>query len=530
MTITDVPGLLRPHGLEPAGRVLRNPSTAQLYTRALLGGEAALGAHGQLVVDTGRFTGRSPKDKFVVREPGSEDRIWWGDVNHELSEEHFEGLRGKLVAELDRGDVYVIDAFVGADPAHRLAVRVVTAHPYHALFAKTMFIDPRDEELRDFAPDVVVLHQPEVEADPAEDGTRTEVFVALHPTRGEILVGGTFYGGEIKKSAFTVMNDRLPLDGVLPMHCSANVSRDGKNVAIFFGLSGTGKTTLSNDPERMLIGDDEHGWGDDGVFNFEGGCYAKMIHLSRDAEPEIWKAAHSFGAVLENVVVDERGGLDVDDDSKTENTRAAYKLEEIANALPEKRAGHPDSVVFLTADAFGILPPIARLDRDQALFYFLSGYTSKLAGTELGVTEPQPTFSTCFGAPFLPQPPTVYADLLGRKLDAHGSAVWLINTGWTGGPFGEGHRMPIQATRALLHAVLSGTLEQVEFREDPVFGFRVPVTAPGVEDQLLLDPRSTWADPEAYDRKARELARMFRENFARHADASPAVVAAGPRT
>ena len=530
MTITDVPGLLRPHGLEPAGRVLRNPSTAQLYTRALLGGEAALGAHGQLVVDTGRFTGRSPKDKFVVREPGSEDRIWWGDVNHELSEEHFEGLRGKLVAELDRGDVYVIDAFVGADPAHRLAVRVVTAHPYHARFAKTMFIDPRDEELRDFAPDVVVLHQPEVEADPAEDGTRTEVFVALHPTRGEILVGGTFYGGEIKKSAFTVMNDRLPLDGVLPMHCSANVSRDGKNVAIFFGLSGTGKTTLSNDPERMLIGDDEHGWGDDGVFNFEGGCYAKMIHLSRDAEPEIWKAAHSFGAVLENVVVDERGGLDVDDDSKTENTRAAYKLEEIANALPEKRAGHPDSVVFLTADAFGILPPIARLDRDQALFYFLSGYTSKLAGTELGVTEPQPTFSTCFGAPFLPQPPTVYADLLGRKLDAHGSAVWLINTGWTGGPFGEGHRMPIQATRALLHAVLSGTLEQVEFREDPVFGFRVPVTAPGVEDQLLLDPRSTWADPEAYDRKARELARMFRENFARHADASPAVVAAGPRT
>jgi len=530
LTITDVPGLLRPHGLEPAGRVLRNPSTAQLYTRALLGGEAALGAHGQLVVDTGRFTGRSPKDKFVVREPGSEDRIWWGDVNHELSEEHFEGLRGKLVAELDRGDVYVIDAFVGADPAHRLAVRVVTAHPYHALFAKTMFIDPRDEELRDFAPDVVVLHQPEVEADPAEDGTRTEVFVALHPTRGEILVGGTFYGGEIKKSAFTVMNDRLPLDGVLPMHCSANVSRDGKNVAIFFGLSGTGKTTLSNDPERMLIGDDEHGWGDDGVFNFEGGCYAKMIHLSRDAEPEIWKAAHSFGAVLENVVVDERGGLDVDDDSKTENTRAAYKLEEIANALPEKRAGHPDSVVFLTADAFGILPPIARLDRDQALFYFLSGYTSKLAGTELGVTEPQPTFSTCFGAPFLPQPPTVYADLLGRKLDAHGSAVWLINTGWTGGPFGEGHRMPIQATRALLHAVLSGTLEQVEFREDPVFGFRVPVTAPGVEDQLLLDPRSTWADPEAYDRKARELARMFRENFARHADASPAVVAAGPRT
>jgi phosphoenolpyruvate carboxykinase (ATP) len=528
LTITDLPGLLRKHGLEPAGRVLRNPSTAQLYTAALAGGEAALGAHGQLVVDTGRFTGRSPKDKFVVCEPGSEERIWWGDVNHELSEGHFEQLRGKLVAELDKGDVYVIDAFVGADPAHRLAVRVVTAHPYHALFAKTMFIDPRDEELRDFSPGVVILHQPEVEADPAVDGTRTEVFVALHPTRGEVLIGGTFYGGEIKKSVFTVMNDLLPLDGVLPMHCSANVSRDGKNVAIFFGLSGTGKTTLSNDPDRMLIGDDEHGWGDGGVFNFEGGCYAKMIHLSREAEPEIWKASHSFGAVLENVVIDERGELDLDDDSKTENTRAAYKIEEIANALPEKRAGHPDSVVFLTADAFGILPPIARLDRQQALFYFLSGYTSKLAGTELGVTEPQPTFSTCFGAPFLPQPPTVYAELLGQKLDEHGSAVWLINTGWTGGPFGDGHRMPIQATRALLHAVLSGTLEQVEFREDPVFGFRVPVTAPGV-DESLLDPRSTWADPDGYDRKARELARMFRENFERHGDAAPEIAAAGPR-
>jgi phosphoenolpyruvate carboxykinase (ATP) len=315
----------------------------------------------------------------------------------------------------------------------------------------------------------------------------------------------------------------------MPMHCSANVSQDGKDVAIFFGLSGTGKTTLSADPERLLIGDDEHGWGDDGVFNFEGGCYAKTIRLSSEAEPEIWGAVHSFGTVLENVVVDERGVLDLDDDSKTENTRAAYKLERIANALPTKRAGHPRSVIFLAADAFGILPPIAQLSREQALFFFLSGYTSKLAGTELGVTEPQPTFSTCFGAPFWPQLPTVYASLLGEKLDQHDATVWLINTGWTGGPFGEGHRMPIEATRGLLGAVLSGELHDVEFREDPVFGFQVPVTAPGV-DESLLDPRSTWGDPEAYDRKARELAQMFVDNFAtKHTDAPPEIAAAAPK-
>ncbi|MBX5475371.1 MAG: phosphoenolpyruvate carboxykinase (ATP), partial [Thermoleophilia bacterium] len=435
-----MPGARSDHGLDPAGRVLRNASTSQLYMDALRRNEAVLAEGGPLVVDTGRFTGRSPKDKFIVREPGSEDRIWWGDVNHPLSEEHFERLRAKVVAGLEQGDVYVVDAFAGADPAHRIAVRVIAAHPYHALFARTMFIEPSAEELAAFTPDLVVFHCPEVEADPAEDGTRSGTFIVLHPSRSEVLIGGTFYAGEIKKSVFTVMNDRLPLEGVMPMHCSANVSRDGRSVAIFFGLSGTGKTTLSADPERLLVGDDEHGWGDEGVFNFEGGCYAKTIRLSPEAEPEIWKASHRFGTILENVVVDERGELDLDDDSKTENTRAAYKLEQIANALPEKRAGHPQAVLFLAADAFGILPPIARLSREQALFYFLSGYTSKLAGTEIGVTEPQPTFSTCFGAPFLPQPPTVYARLLGEKLDRHGASVWLINTGWTGGPFGEGHR------------------------------------------------------------------------------------------
>jgi phosphoenolpyruvate carboxykinase (ATP) len=527
LTITDRPeDSLAVHGLRVGGRVLRNPTTSQLYTAAIDRGEAVLAEGGPLVVDTGRFTGRSPKDKFIVREPGSEERIWWSETNAEISEEHFDGLRAKVTAHLERRDVYVIDAYCGADPKHRLSVRILTAHPYHALFAKTMF-EPADAD--DFEPDVLVLHEPEVEAVPEQDGTRTEVFVCLHPSRGEILIGGTFYGGEIKKSVFTLMNDRLPLEGVMPMHCSANVSSDEKDVAIFFGLSGTGKTTLSADPERLLIGDDEHGWGDQGVFNFEGGCYAKTIRLSEEAEPEIWNAVHSFGTVLENVTVDEQGVLDLDDSSKTENTRAAYRLDRIANALPSRRAGHPQSVIFLAADAFGILPPIARLSREQALFFFLAGYTSKLAGTELGVTEPQPTFSTCFGAPFLPQPPTVYAKLLGEKLEQHDATVWLINTGWTGGPFGEGHRMPIQATRALLAAVLSGELATVEFREDPVFGFQVPVTAPSV-DESLLDPRSTWADPEAYDRKARELAQMFVDNFAqKHADAPPEVAAAAPK-
>jgi phosphoenolpyruvate carboxykinase (ATP) len=527
VTITDRPGEdLAVHGLRVAGRVLRNPTTSQLYTSAIDRGEAVLAEGGPLVVDTGRFTGRSPKDKFIVREPGSEDRIWWSDVNAEISEEHFDGLRGKVAAHLEKRDVYVIDAYCGADPKHRLSVRILTAHPYHALFAKTMF-EPAEAD--DFEPDVLVLHEPEVEAVPEQDGTRSEVFVCLHPSRREILIGGTFYGGEIKKSVFTLMNDRLPLEGVMPMHCSANVSRDEKDVAIFFGLSGTGKTTLSADPERLLIGDDEHGWGDQGVFNFEGGCYAKTVRLSEEAEPEIWNAVHSFGTVLENVTVDERGVLDLDDASKTENTRAAYRLERIANALPSRRAGHPRSVILLAADAFGILPPIARLSREQALFFFLAGYTSKLAGTELGVTEPQPTFSTCFGAPFLPQPPTVYAKLLGEKLERHDATAWLINTGWTGGPFGEGHRMPIQATRALLAAVLSGELHEADLREDPVFGFQVPVAAPGV-DESLLHPRSTWADPEAYDRKARELAQMFVDNFAqKHADAPPEVAAAAPK-
>ncbi len=527
MTATDIRGGtdLPAHGIHSTGRVIWDPTTSLLYEHAIARGEARIAEGGPLAVDTGTHTGRSPQDKFIVREPGSEERIWWGG-NKELAEDAYDRLRAKVAGFLgNEPSLYVVDAFAGADPAHRIAVRVITTHPYHALFAKTMFIDPTPKELRNFSPQALVLHAPALEANPEEDGTRTGTFIVLHPSRTEVLIGGTFYAGEIKKSIFTVMNDRLPLEHVLPMHCSANVGSDGRS-AVFFGLSGTGKTTLSADPERALVGDDEHGWGDSGVFNFEGGCYAKVIRLSPKAEPEIYKTTRTFGTILENVAIDERGNVDLDDASKTENTRAAYKLEQIANAHPEKRAGHPTSVIMLTADAFGILPPIARLTRDQALYYFLSGFTSKLAGTEIGVTEPQPTFSTCFGAPFLPQPPAVYAEMLGRKLDQHNAAVWLVNTGWTGGPFGEGERMPIAATRGLLHAALAGQLDTVDYRTDELFGFEVPIEVPRV-DSRLLDPRSTWRDSEAYDAKAARLAEMFRENFTKFDN--PGLAAAGPR-
>ncbi len=531
MTTTELPARvdLSEHGIDASGRIYRLPTTELLYTHALARGDGRLAEGGALAVDTGLHTGRSPKDKFVVREPGSEARIWWGEVNSPLTEDQFDGLREKVTRHLgDSSTLYVVDAWAGADPAHRIGVRVVTAHPYHALFAKTMFIDLAQDERDRFEPKALVLHTPDLEAEPAVDGTRTGTFVVLHPSRTEVLIGGTFYAGEIKKSIFTIMNDRLPLEGVFPMHCSANVGAGG-DVAVFFGLSGTGKTTLSADPSRALIGDDEHGWGPAGVFNVEGGCYAKTIRLSKDAEPEIWKAAHSYGTVLENVAVDENGALDLDDASKTENTRAAYKLELISNALPAKQAGQPRSVVLLTADAFGILPPIARLSRAQALYYFLSGFTAKLAGTEIGVTEPQPTFSTCFGQPFLPQPPLVYARMLGKQLDAHAAKVWLVNTGWTGGRFGEGERMPIAETRAMLAAALAGTLHDVEYRTDDVFGLEVPIAVPGV-DAKLLDPRSTWRDPRAYDRAARELAQMFVDNFAsRFGDVDESIRAAGPR-
>jgi phosphoenolpyruvate carboxykinase (ATP) len=504
--------LLLHHNIYPTGAIYRNPTTSLLYTHALARGDGRLAEGGSLVVDTGKFTGRSPKDKFIVDEPTSTSRIWWGEVNQRLPQDGFDRLSSKVRSHLGEAAVlYLIDAWAGADEAHRIAVRVVTAHPYHALFARTMFIEPSDEELERFEPQALVLHAPDLEANPDKDGTRTGTAIVLHPGKAELLVLGTFYAGEIKKSIFTLMNDRLPLEDVFPMHCSANVSDDG-DVAVFFGLSGTGKTTLSADPERRLIGDDEHGWGDQGVFNIEGGCYAKTIRLSPEAEPEIFRTTHTFGTILENVTVDESGTLDLDDDSKTENTRAAYKLGQIENSLPASKAGHPRSVVFLTADAFGVLPPIARLTREQALYFFLSGFTAKLAGTEIGVTEPQPTFSTCFAQPFLPQTPAVYARMLGEKLDRHGSTVWLVNTGWTGGPFGEGKRVPIQATRMMLRAALAGELENAVYRRDPFFGFEVPTAIGGI-DNSLLDPRSTWNDTGLYDTAARNLVDQFESNF-----------------
>jgi phosphoenolpyruvate carboxykinase (ATP) len=518
---------LSAHGIPSGGSVRRNVAAPVLITEAVRAGTGVLAEGGPLVVDTGTHTGRSPDDKFIVREPGSEGRIWWGKVNKPLDPDNYERLREKITSYLGEHDLYVVDAYAGADPVHRLAVRIVTPSAFHALFARTMFGLPEASELVGFEPDAVVLHAPALEADPATDGTRSGTFIVLHPTRREVLIGGTLYTGEIKKSIFTLMNDGLPLEGVFPMHCSANTG-DAGDVAIFFGLSGTGKTTLSADPERHLIGDDEHGWGDSGVFNFEAGCYAKMIRLSPEAEPEIYATTRRFGTLLENIPVDEDGRLDLDSQEKTENTRGAYSLDVISNSVPSKRGGHPSNVVFLTADAFGVIPPIARLTEPQAAYHFLSGFTARLAGTEIGVTEPAPVFSPCFGGPFLPQPPAVYARLLHEKLLRHRPAVWLVNTGWTGGPAGDGgHRMPIAETRALLHAALAGSLEGVEMRTDPVFGFEVPVDVPGV-DSRLLDPRSTWADGGAYDEKARELAELFRSNFEQFADVDPGVAAAGP--
>src|SRR5918911_2370191 len=455
-------------GMARYGAVHENLPPARLVEAAVRRREGMLAGNGALVAKTGKRTGRSPKDRFIIEDDLTRDKVDWGAVNKPFSREAFKALLDKATNYLGSNleEFYVVDAYAGADPRYRLNLQVVTEYAWHALFARQLFRRPTREELDTFEPDWTVISVPGFLAEPEEDGTDSETFVGIDFSRKVVLVVGSGYAGEIKKSIFSVLNFVLPIEhDVLPMHCSANVG-DGGDVALFFGLSGTGKTTLSADPQRQLIGDDEHGWGDGGVFNFEGGCYAKTIRLSPTAEPEIWNASHSFGTILENVAVDDRGVLDLDDDSKTENTRAAYKLEVLGNTLPTKMAGHPQNVVFLTADAFGILPPIARLNRAQALYYFLSGFTAKLAGTEIGVTEPEPTFSTCFGAPFLPQPPTVYAEMLGRKLDEHGSTVWLINTGWTGGAFGEGSRMPIAATRGLVDEALSGRLDEAEFRVD----------------------------------------------------------------
>jgi phosphoenolpyruvate carboxykinase (ATP) len=514
-------------GIPEPGPVHMNLTTAELVELSLRREEGILADSGALVTRTGARTGRSPKDRFLVAHGESNEKIDWGQVNRPIEPEAFDALRQKAADHLRGKDLFVIDGYVGADPDHQIKLRVIAELAWHALFAKQLFRRPSTEEMGDFEPEFEVLAVPTCEADPAADGTNSEAFIGLDLERKKVVVLGTHYAGEIKKSIFSAANYLMPKDGVLSMHCSANIG-EKRDVALFFGLSGTGKTTLSADPERHLIGDDEHGWSDNGVFNFEGGCYAKCIDLSEEKEPQIW-AAIRFGSVVENAVVDPASRqIDYTDDSITENTRVAYPLEFIPRFVPEGRAGHAEHVVFLTADAFGVLPPIAKLTREGAMYHFLSGFTSKLAGTEAGVTEPEATFSTCFGSPFLPLPASVYAHMLGDKIDKHDADVYLVNTGWTGGPFGVGQRMSLPYTRAMVRAATSGRLSKVETRRHPIFNLDVPVECPEVPSEVL-DARATWDDPEAYDEKARELALMFVKNFERFADSVGAeVIAAGP--
>ena len=510
-------------------RLLVNLSTAELVEDAVRAGEGVLAADGPLVVRTGKHTGRSPLDKFIVDEPSSRDRIWWGQVNQPISEADYDRLRSRLVAYCAERDLYAQDMLIGADPAHQRRLRVVTETAWASVFARNLFRRPDPAALTAFEPNFTILCVPSFQADPATEGTRTGTAILLHLQRMEIIIVGTEYAGEIKKSAFTVMNYLMPDEDVMPMHSSVNVGEAGDSV-VFFGLSGTGKTTLSADPLRSLIGDDEHGWGPEGLFNFEGGCYAKTIRLSPMYEPDIFQTTRRFGTVLENVDLDARTReLDLDSERFTENTRGAYPLHFIGNASPVGMAGHPGTVILLTADAFGVLPPISRLTHAQAAYHFISGYTAKLAGTEVGVTEPKATFSACFGAPFMPRHPGEYAAQLTDRLARHDATVWLVNTGWTGGPVGVGERMNIAHTRAMVRAAIDGSLASAEMRVDPTFGVEVPRSCPEVPASFL-DPRSTWADPDAYDAAATRLAGMFAVNFRAYADGvTPDVLEAGPR-
>ncbi|MEM7497773.1 MAG: phosphoenolpyruvate carboxykinase [Pseudomonadota bacterium] len=503
-------------GLEGLGHVYYNLTDAGLVEAAIVRGEGKLGQGGTLLVETGKHTGRSPKDKFVVREPSVEADVWW-DNNKPMAPEHFEALYQDMIAHMKGRDYFVQDLYAGADPEHRLNVRLINELAWHNLFIRHLMRRPERSELAGFTPEFTVINCPGFKADPARHGCRTETVIAVSFERKMILVGDTSYAGENKKGIFSVLNFLLPGKGVMPMHCSANHAvGDESEAAIFFGLSGTGKTTLSADPERVLLGDDEHGWTDKGIFNFEGGCYAKTISLSAEAEPEIFATTSKFATVIENMVYDpETRALDFEDDSLTANMRCAYPLHYISNASSTGLAGVPKNIVMLTCDAFGVMPPIARLTPAQAMYHFLSGFTAKVAGTEKGLDTAEPTFSTCFGAPFMTRRPEVYGALLRDKIAAHGSTCWLVNTGWTGGAYGEGSRMPIRATRALLTAALDGSLGSVEYRTDPNFGFEVPVSVPGIEDSLL-DPRSTWGDPAAYDAQAAKLVGMFVENFAQY--------------
>jgi phosphoenolpyruvate carboxykinase (ATP) len=492
-------------------------SVPQLVEKVLFRKEGSLTSTGAVRATTGKYTGRSPKDKYIVEEASTKDKIDWGSVNQPISEEAFTNLYNKVINYLkEKDEVFVFKGFAGADKKYRMPIQVINEYAWHNLFAHQLFIRPTEEELLDHQAEFTVISAPNFKADPAVDGTRSETFIIISFERRTVLIGGTEYAGEMKKSIFSVMNYILPENGILSMHCSANVGREG-DVALFFGLSGTGKTTLSADPNRRLIGDDEHGWSPNGVFNIEGGCYAKCINLSREKEPQIFDAIR-FGSVLENVVINSETRVpDYDDSTLTENTRAAYPIQAIDNIVEPSIAGHPNTIIFLTADAFGVLPPIAKLTKEQAMYHFLSGYTSKLAGTERGVTSPQATFSTCFGSPFLPLPATRYAEMLGEKIDEHNANVFLVNTGWTGGEYGTGSRMKLAYTRAMVQAALEGELNNTETIKDKFFGLEIPLHVPGVPDEVL-QPNKTWKSQEAYEAKAKELVEKFRENFKKFAN------------
>jgi phosphoenolpyruvate carboxykinase (ATP) len=522
---------LKNHGLTNLNVVYWNLPVESLYEEIVFRGEGRLTRHGALVVNSGEHTARAANDKFVVRESSTEDQIWWGEYNRPYSTDKFAELFSRLQGFVQGRDVFVQDCFAGADPAYRMPVRIITELAWHSLFARNMFILPESaEEYRQHVPEFTVICVPSFHAFEPIDGTRSKTFIVLNFEQKLCIIGGSAYGGEIKKSIFTVLNFLLPLESVMPMHCSANVGDDG-DAALFFGLSGTGKTSLSADPDRNLIGDDEHGWSDAGIFNFEGGCYAKVIQLSPSAEPQIFACTEKFGTVLENVIFDPVTRLiDLDDDEITENTRASYPLDFIANSVPEKMAGHPANIVLLTCDASGVMPPIARLTPNQALYQFISGYTAKVGGTEVGLgEEPEITFSACFGAPFMVHHPAYYADLLKRKIERYGVNTWLINTGWVGGAYGVGKRISIGYTRAMLHAALTGSLSNVEFSKDPIFGFEVPKSCEGVPDELL-DPASSWSSPEEYMNKYRQLAMRFIDNFKKFApDCTQEIIDAGPK-
>lgn len=498
-----------------------NPGVDALYADAIRLGEGVQAACGPLTVRTNK-TGRSPKDRFIVEDDLTRDRVWWGGFNTPISPVVFDRLLDKMTRHAEGKELFVQQVYAGTDPRYRIGCRMVTEMAYHSLFIRNMFVRPTPEELTDFHEDWTVLNIPSFKADPAVDGVRSDTFIIVNFTRKMIIAGGTQYAGENKKGIFGVLNYLLPEAGVMPMHCSANVG-EGGDVALFFGLSGTGKTTLSADPSRKLIGDDEHGWTDSGVFNFEGGCYAKVINLNAEAEPAIHRTTRTYGTVLENVVLDAQGEPDLNDGSLTENTRSAYPIDQIDNVQPGSIAGHPKNVVFLTADAYGVLPPISRLSAEQTMYQFISGFTAKIPGTEDGVTEPSPTFSTCFGAPFMPRHPGEYARLLAQKVQESGARVWLVNTGWSGGMYGQGKRMSIAHTRAMINAALSDALDDVTFEKEPFFDLEIPSEVPGVPAGVL-NPRDAWADKDAYDQAARKLARMFRENFKRFEDGVDAAV------